>query len=212
MAVKNLEETIKEKISPLVEGIMEKSWGVSIPKLESDLTDKLKNPQLDIYVPLNLSFQEAKKIFKREFLKRELRVHLGNISQLAKTLDLDRRSIHRAISDLKIDVKDLRIEEKALDKYKEAVIDKTIRSALSEYKDLIKPSKMQQFYDEVPHLSRNIAKFLPHQDMTWKEAERDFERQFIRHALKDSISLAETARNINIRPETLHRKIKKLGL
>jgi len=212
MTVKNLEETIKEKISPLVESIMEKSWGVSIPKLGSDLTDKFKNPQLDIYVPLDLSFQEAKKIFKKEFLKRELRINLGNISQLAKTLDLDRRSIHRAITDLKIDIKDLRIEEKALNKYKEAVIDKTIRSALSEYKNLIQPSKMQQFYDEVPHLSRNIAKFLPHQNMTWKEAEQDFERQFIRHALKDDTSLVEIARKINIRPETLHRKIKKLGL
>jgi transcriptional regulator with PAS, ATPase and Fis domain len=213
MAEKDLEETIKEKISPLVEETMEKSWGVTIPKLGSDLTDKLKNPQLDIYVPLGLNFQDAKKIFKKEFLKRELRIHLGNISQLAKSLGINRRSVHRAIKDLEIDVGELRIEEKSLEKYRESIIDKTIRSTLHQYKELIQPQKMEQMYQEVPRLSRNIAKFLPHQDVTWKEAEREFEKQFIKHALKESKqNVSKTAKKINIRPETLHRKIKKLSL
>ena len=66
---KNLEETIKEKVSPLLEEMMEKQWGISIPQIESDISDKLKHPTLKIYVPPNLEFNEAKKFFKKEFVK-----------------------------------------------------------------------------------------------------------------------------------------------
>src|SRR3989338_8819645 len=101
---KDLEETLTEKVSPLLEETMEKNWGITIPKLGSDITDQLKKPQLNIYIPLHSTFSKAKKKFKSEFLKRELQLHQGNISQLAKTLEVDRRSIHRTIRDLEIDV------------------------------------------------------------------------------------------------------------
>ena len=63
---KDLEETIKEKISPLLEQTMEKSWGITIPKLETDITDRLKQPQLHIYVPSTYTFQQAKNFFKSQ--------------------------------------------------------------------------------------------------------------------------------------------------
>ena len=105
---KDLEDTIKDKVSPLLEETMERSWGITIPQIESDITDMLKNPPLQIYVPMNLTFQEAKKLFRSEFIKKELGLHQGNISQLAKTLDVDRRSVHRAIKDLDIDMEKIR--------------------------------------------------------------------------------------------------------
>ena len=210
---KDLEETIKEKISPLLEETMEKSWGITIPQIESDITDKLKNPPLSIYVPAHLTFQEAKRMFKGEFIKKELRLHKGNISQLAKSLDLDRRSIHRVIKDLEIDMNKLRNLIDSEDHPQELVVDKTIRSTLEQYKEIIQPSQLEKMYQQVPRLSRNIAKFLPHHDLTWKKAEHEFEKQFLSHALDEHKgNVSKTADKLKIRVETLHRKIKKLRL
>ena len=210
---KDLEETIKEKVNPLVEETMEKSWGVTIPKLETDLSEKLQESSLNIYISLDKNFSDAKKQFKKEFLKQELKLHLGNISQLAKVLGMDRRSIHRSIKEFKIDIDDLREHEDTPEHFQEVFVDKKIRSTLEQYKGVIHPQKMEDFYKEVPKLSRNIAKFLPKPDMKWKEAEREFEKQFLTKALKENEgNVSKTADQIENRVETLHRKIKKLGL
>ncbi|MBS3166211.1 hypothetical protein J4444_03755 [Candidatus Woesearchaeota archaeon] len=212
MKNKDLEATIKDKLAPLLEESMEKSWGVTIPKLGVDITDRLKNPHLNIYVPLHLPFTKARNEFKREFIKKELQHHLGNVSQLAKVLGVDRRSIHRKIKELDIDMDKIRehIEPQPAE---ELFVDQTIRKSLDQYKEIIQPEKMEKMYQEVPHLSRNIAKFLTPVQLTWKEAEKEFERQFLAQVLKDNESnIAKTARKIKIRPETLYRKIKKLGI
>jgi DNA-binding NtrC family response regulator len=213
MTEKDLEETLKDKVSPLLEETMEKNWGIKIPKVEEDITDVLKKPQLQIYVPSHFTFQEAKKFFKAEFIKKELRLHQGNVSQLAKSLDLDRRSIHRVIHDLEIDIEEIRQHDESKETFQEEFIDKTIRSALDQYKNIIQPHQMEKMYSDVPRLSRNIAKFLPHQDLTWKEAEREFEKQFFGHALRENDwNVSQTAKKLDIRVETMHRKVRKLRL
>ncbi|MBI2665700.1 hypothetical protein HYX12_03710 [Candidatus Woesearchaeota archaeon] len=211
LAKKGLEETLKEKVSPLLEETMEKSWGITIPQIESDITDRLRNSSLNIYVSPHLNFLQAKKKFKEEFLKKSLRMHLGNISQLAKTLRIDRRSVHRAIKSLEINVEKLRTND--LKNYREQEIDQTIRSSLAHYGELIQPQQMEKLYSEVPGLSKNIVKILPLQEITWKEAERDFERQFISHVLKETNKdFIASATKLKIRVETLYRKVKTLGL
>ena len=210
---KDLEETIKDKVTPLIEESMEKNWGLTIPKLEVDITDQLKEPQVKVYIPLHLPFQEAKKVFKEEFLKKELKLHLGNVSNLAKKLGLDRRSIHRAIKELEIDLDEVRSKDLSEEDFQMGIIDQTIRATLDQYKEVIQPQKMEKMYKEIPSLSRNIAKFIPHQEMTWKEAEVEFEKQFLDNALKENKwNVTKAADKIEIRVETLHRKIKKLGL
>ncbi len=213
---KDLEEAIKDKVAPLLEETMEKSWGLTIPKLEADISDRLTNPQLNIYVPLGLTFSQAKKAFRKEFLKRELRLHQGNISHLAKTLEVDRRSIHRAIKGLEIKSKEFKIrwdEKDEKEKHQEEIIDQTIRAGLEQYRELIQPQKMEQLYREVPTLSRNIVKFLPYPDWTWQDAEREFEKQFFLQALEEHHwKISETAAKLGIRAETLHRKVRRLGL
>lgn len=213
ISAKDLEQTIKEKVSPLLEETMEKHWGITIPKLESDITDQLKQPQLNVYLPLNLPFEKAKKAFKAEFIKRELRLHRGNVSQLAKLLELDRRSIHRAIKDLDIDVEEVRRRPESKEDYQKMVVDNLIRSALGQYKELIQSQQMEKLYQEVDSLSRNIARFLPPPELSWKQAEQEFEKQFLVQALEESgwkISVA--AAKLKIRPETLHRKVRRLGI
>ncbi|MFH1683181.1 MAG: helix-turn-helix domain-containing protein, partial [Candidatus Woesearchaeota archaeon] len=97
--------------------------------------------------------------------------------------------------------------------YREELVDFTIRSTLDQYREILQPKKMEQLYEEIPKLSRNIARFLPHEDLTWKEAESEFEKQFLEQALQDNNwNVGDTAKKIKIRAETLSRKIKKLAL
>ncbi len=210
----NLEETIKEKVALLLEETMERSWGIYIPQVQSDITDKLQtNLPVKIYLPAATSFEEAKRNFKSEFLKNQLHLHGGNISQLAKFVGLNRRSIHRSIKKFDLRIDERRREANLTSTCQEKIIDQTIRFALEGYKDIIQPQKMERLYQEVPILSRNLAKLLPYNYLTWKQAEREFERQFLSHALAEhNGKVAETARRLKLQPETLHRKIAKLGL
>mgnify|MGYP001586641138 CR=1 FL=1 len=210
---KNLEEAIKEKVSPLLEETMEKSWGITIPKIETDISDKLKNPQLEIYIPNNLSFSQAKNKFKSEFLKRELLLNQGNVSHLAKLLGIDRRSIHRVIKDLNINIEELRHIKKTKEEYQQGRIDQTIRTTLDQYKEIIQPQQMEKMYQQVSNLSRNIAKFLPLTELNWKEAQQEFEKQFISKSLeKNNGNMTKAADDLKIRIETLYRKVKKIRL
>lgn len=208
-SLKDLEETIKEKVAPLLEEVMEKNLGVHIPQMEQDLSDKLSNPLANIYIPVNLSFRKAKQRFKKEFFQKELILHLGNISHLAKTLGLDRRSIHRTIKELDIRIKPL-VESSI---YQEQLVQETVKGILDNYWKIIRPEKMEKLYQEAPSLSRNIAKLLPHPELTWKEIEQEFEKQFLAQVLKQNgWSISTTSKKIKLRVETLHRKIKKLEL
>lgn len=208
---KDLEAALKEKVEPLLEQTMERHLGITIPKIEADITDKLKQPSLNIYLPFNLPFSKAKRFFKKEFLKKELVQHQGNISQLAKLLNIDRRSIHRTIKGLGIKLKKLR--QKTPEHFQEEFVDTAIRNTLDKYKEILQPQKMEQLYQQIPHLSRNIARLLPREELTWKEAEHEFERQFLEHALEQHRwHITNTAKKLRLQPETLSRKIKKLGL
>jgi len=213
MSKKDLETALKEKVEPLLEETMERHLGNFIPRIEADITDKLRQPGLNIYIPLHLDFPKAKKIFKKEFFKKEIKANQGNISQLAKTLNIDRRSIHRTIKDLGIKIKELRTKPSEPKKQQEDFIGQQIRTTLGHYEEIIQPKKMEKIYEQVKNLSKNIAKFIPKEEFTWKEAEREFEKQFLYNALQEnSWNISQTAKKIKIRTETLHRKIKKFNL
>ena len=111
MTKKDLEATLKEKVVPLLEETMEKHWGITIPKLEDDITDQLRQPFVQVYVSSSSTFKEAKKKFKAQFLEKELKLHRGNVSQLAKHLGIDRRSVHRAIKNLDINYNSLNFSQ-----------------------------------------------------------------------------------------------------
>lgn len=210
---KDLEETLKEKVSPLLEKSMEKTLGISIPRLSSDITDKLKNSPFMIYIPSGLNFSQAKKHFKKEFFKRELRIHLGNVSLLAKELRIDRRSVHRLVKEFSVDIHKLRHDLENMNLNYEDFIKEAISSTLKQYEEIIQPKKILAMYENVPDLSRNIAKFLPHPTVSWKDIEQEFERHFLSGSLQENDwNVNEAAKKIGIRAETLHRKIRNLGL
>jgi DNA-binding NtrC family response regulator len=209
----DLEEKIKEKVNFLVEESMQKNWGLTIPKIESDISNLITENEITVYFPLDIDFKDAKLHFKKEFLKQELKLNKGNVLETAKSLDINRRSIHRTIKELNINVDNIRDSQEEILNYQKEFVSKGIKKVLDNYKEIIKEDKFEKMYQETETLSRNIVKILPHRKITWKEAEKEFEKKFLTHSLKENdYGIKKTAQKIGLRNETLSRKIKELQL
>jgi DNA-binding NtrC family response regulator len=208
-----LEHVVKEKVEPLLEEAMQRFFGITIKKLEDDITEKLgQNLLIGLVVRIDLPFKEAKRYFKKEFLERSIQTHYGNISEVADVVGLDRRSIHRDLKSLNVDMKKLRERLYKPGYFKQEAVDTMIRKTLNHYKSLIRPEKLELLYNYVPELSQQIVRVLP-RDMKWKKAEQEFEKAYIKAILEmHHGSMTQTARRMGIRYETLLRKIKKLNL
>ena len=91
MPRETLEKVMKTKVEPLVEEAMHKFLGVTVSEISDDISDKIeKNPLITYEINTSLGFKAAKKLFKREFLKRLLQSHLGNVSLVATITGMDK--------------------------------------------------------------------------------------------------------------------------
>ena len=209
-----LERVVKEKVEPMIEEAMRKFLGVTINELEKDITEKIGQEHLvGMVVRVDLPFKIAKKMFKKEFLERAIQTHYGNVSEVADIVGLDRRSIHRDIKSLGLDMRKLREKFYKSGYFEKEAVDGMIRGALDQYKRVIRPEKLEKMYSHVHELSENIVNVLPLLDVSWKEAEKEFEKVYLKAALEmNGWKLRETARKINVRYETLLRKMKLLGI
>jgi DNA-binding NtrC family response regulator len=214
MPKESLDKVLKDKVEPMVQEAMHRFMGITVPEISSDITDSIeKNPMISYNIDTSLSFKQAKRAFKKEFLKRMLQTNLGNVSLVAKVTGLDRRTIHRDIRGLNIDVKKIRNEMIRTEYYQKEAVDSILRNTLDNYKQAIQPQKLEKMYEKVGELSEDIVKTLPLKEMQWDDAEKEFEKEFIKKALAENNgNVSLTARKIRLRYETLHRKIKKLGI
>lgn len=214
MPRQTLDKVLKEKVEPLVEGAMHKFLGITVSEISDDISDKIeKNPLITYEINTEISFKAAKKVFKKEFLKRLLQSHLGNVSMVAKITGMDRRSIHRAIKELKIDISKIRQDLISTKYYQKEAVGGIVRDTLDSYKTVIQPSKLEKMYGHITELSEDIVQQLPTLEMTWDDAEIEFEKEYLRKALKENKgNVSQTAKQIKLRYETLHRKLKKLGI
>ncbi|HIG95670.1 TPA: hypothetical protein HA249_02145 [Candidatus Woesearchaeota archaeon] len=213
-AQETLEQVIQTKIKPILETNLQRVLGVTIEELNKDISSRLqKNPLLDFPIDTSISFKQAKKQFKNQYLKKLLQIRYGNISEVAKLADVDRRSIHRIVKESKLNVDKIRHDmARAYDVKREAVT-QIIEDVLNSYKEVIHPVKLEKAYENVNEVSKEVLEQLPEEPLTLKEAETNFEREFLQKALKENQdNLTQTAKQIGLRYETLHRKIKKLGL
>jgi len=210
---KELEKVIEDKVKPIINDAMQKFLGVTIGELSSDISDKLKrSPLLDFDIDASAPFKKAKKMFKRQFVIRLLQTNYGNISKAAKAAGIDRRSIHRLIKELSISSSKFREELMKPEYVKQSAVSSVIEHTLDNYKQVIRPEKLEEVYKNVSLISKNILKELPVVSMTLKEAEEEFEKLFLEKVVKDAGSITKAAKKIGLRYETLHRKMKKLGL
>jgi DNA-binding NtrC family response regulator len=210
----NIDELLDEKIKPIIKQTTAKFLGISADELTKDITTKLsRSPLLDFPIDTTTKFKVAKKQFKRAYIQKMLQVHLGNISEVARHAHTDRRSIHRLIKSLKINVD--KIKKDLIKPYdiKRSAVSHAIEGVLDNYRDVFNTKKMEAMYENVNELSDNLLKELPEERMSIKEAEEEWEKEYFRKALaQNNHNITKTAKKIGLRYETLHRKMKSLGI
>lgn len=209
-----LERLVEIKVKPMLEEAMQKSLGITVAELETDISDKLKKSVLlEFAIDTDLKFKESKRKFKKEYIARLLQLNFGNVAEVARVAMVDRRSIHRIVADMKIQVQKFRDELQKGQYVKQMAVQDIIQESLEHYKSALNPIKYQRLYREAPNLSKNIVKELPETPATLKEAEEEFERKYLTKTLSENKgNISKTARKIGLRFETLHRKLKKLGI
>jgi len=210
----DLERTIEEKVTPLVDEAMQKYLGVHISEIKADISDRLrKSPLLELPVDSSLSFREAKRRFVKAYVERLLRLHFGNVSEVARLSGLDRRSVHRLIVEHKLRIEPIRHELHRPSYVKQQAVQGIIESTLDLYKPAIAPARMESLYRYVPTLSKDIVRELPERPVPLAVAEREFERRYFEQLLASHKgTLAQLAKRVGLRYETVHRKLKLLGL
>lgn len=199
----------KEQIGEKVEKAMKNFLGVSVKEINEDISNKLVNPVLKIDIDVKKSFKDAKKEFKRVFIINLLQSNYGNVSRVAEISGLDRRSIHRLIKSFKINIDDLRKGPYYFAKQqKENYVYSVVEETLNKY-DITK-SKKNELAKE--HL-KDISLALPNINLTYQDAMKEFEIQFISKALKENnFNTNLAAKKIGIARETLSRKLSELSL
>ncbi len=207
-----LETAVDQKVKPIVGSAVQKYLGVRVSSIESDISDELKRSTLlDIFIETKLPFKKAKKAFKRAYLMRLLKTHLGNISIAAGIAGLDRRSIHRLVSSLKVPATKFR--EDAEPSYaRHAVVQGIIQGVLEQYKSALNSVKYKALSAQTGAISGDIVKELPETHLTLKEAEREFEKAYLSQLLKECRTISQASKAAKLRYEVLHRKLKSLGI
>ena len=211
---KNIDLLLEEKVKPIIKEATAKALGITVDKLTDDITTKLtKSPLLEFPVNPSLKFKQAKKFCKKAYIEKMLELHLGNISEVAREAGTDRRSIHRLIRQLHININKIKGELLRPYDMKVSLLSHAIEDVLDRYKNVFHPEKLEKMYRDVNMLSENLIKELPEKKMTLKEAEEEFERAYITKALKqNNHNITQTAKKIGLRYETLQRKMKALGI
>lgn len=97
--------------------------------------------------------------------------------------------------------------------YQKEAVDAILKDTLDNYRQIIVPERLKKMYKNVDKLSSEIVEELPPVEMSWEEAEREFEKRYLEKALKENKgNISLTAKKIGLRYETLHRKLKKIGM
>lgn len=209
-----LEEVIEKRVKPMVDKAMHKWLGITISEIKADISDRLKKaPLLEYEISTKIPFKKAKKLFKKLYLSKLLSTFSGNITDVAKAAGLDRRSVHRLIEELDLDPEDFRRTLAKTHYVQQETVKNIIQESAETYKGSLSPTKFKDFYEHVPELSKDIVKELPTKPLTLKQAEKEFEKAYLRKALKQNKrNISKTAKKIGLRFETLHRKLKELKL
>ena len=194
-----------------LENMMHKYLGFSNNELYHDITEKMDDSFLDFDILSSLNYKHAKNEFTKRYFARLLRKHNGNITLAAKEANVHRRTIHRIIQKYKIDLLELRSHT---NKEYTSKVESVIESYLKNNEYRLNDDKLYVLYKNIPSLTKEIIDQIYFDtSFTFAKAKKEFERRFIFKTLeKNNNNVLKTSRDLGIRPETIHRKIKKLKI
>ena len=214
MADQNLEKVLKEQVEPVVEQTMQKFIGMTVKELNKDITERLKkNPLLEFHIDTSLPFKAQKKAFVKSYIEKILKTNFGDVTATAKICKVNRKTIHQLINEMGIDIKKCRAEMLRMDYFAKEAVSEVVEGVLGAYKEKLHEKSLKQAYMGVSELSENILKEYKVTFLPLREAVKIFESEYIGKALKESANnISQAARRMGLRFETLHRKMKELGL
>ncbi len=208
-----LEEVLETKVKPIISGMNKELFGIELAELSDDISSKIKNSNLLRVEPdISLSYRDAKNAFKKRYLTKLLLIKLGNITEAAKAAGIDRRTMHRLVKKHKIDVKAIK---KSLEKpyyIKLGALSDIIESVITSYENILHPDKISMIYKNLEKISRSILDELPELELSLKDAELLFERDYFKRLIAITKTISEASAKAGIRQETLSRKLKALGI
>lgn len=207
-----LDIELEKRLRQVVDDVSKRYIGINLPSLNEDLTTRLANPQVPIDIDDRKSYRDSKKSFRKAVITRQLILNLGNISEAARILQIDRRSLHRMVSELDIDVKRIKKELARPYYLRKEEVSSGIESVLGKYRGIIHPDKLEAMYNDVDSISETLVEMIPEKSQTLHDADEEFERAYLRKVISRGQSMNHAAKQIGLRHETLLRKTKALGL
>ncbi|MFP4118074.1 MAG: helix-turn-helix domain-containing protein [Candidatus Woesearchaeota archaeon] len=194
----------------IIEDIFHKYLGVTIKELSQDITKKIDEPLIESIVKEERDMKKAKEIFLHHYIIRLLESHHGNVKSASKEAGVNRRTLHRMISRFNIETSFMRGRRK--ETAYETQIHDAIERSLNKYEEIIHPNKFDAIYNRITDITKDIANNTDSSSrMSLKDAEDTFLADFISKAIeRNHGNLSRAARELGIRYETLHRKMKIL--
>ncbi|MBN1645916.1 hypothetical protein JW868_02650 [Candidatus Woesearchaeota archaeon] len=209
-----LEESVLDKITPVIDYVMTKFMGSPMSELTYDISEKLRRSDL-LGIPVNtmMPFKMAKRLFRSEYLQRLLIQNQGNISRVAEISRVDRRSIHRIVRQSRVDAYTIRKEMTRPTYLQMRAVSHAVEESIDEFRDHISPTRVQYLYSNIDELSEEILEGLPGQSVSLKDAVEEFETLYFGDLLAECNGvISAVAKRCGLRYETVHRKLKELGL
>jgi DNA-binding NtrC family response regulator len=197
-----------KSISSIVDKAVKKHLIEDIPDLTYNITTNL---EFRLVFPIDITkpFKQAKKSFLKSYLNDLLTLSLGNISMAARKANVNRRHLHRIMSELEINPEAHRKELLKPGQYLKDNIHNILEETLIDFKN---DDKLRDVYSHLEHISETLAKDMD-ESMSYEEAVELFEKEFLGKALKENnYNIPKTAEMLDMNERTLYRKINKFNL
>jgi len=204
---------LEDSISPVVDEAVHKYAGVHIKELALEISDRVARArQWLVAVRSSLSFRDARKFFRASYVGQILQAHGGNVALAAKVLGVSRRTLHRLVQKLQLSPVEFRKVVRRPEYVRGEALRGAIENVIEGYTSTLHPTKIANLYSHAGDLGRLLARELPETPLTLAAAEREFSREYFKQCLAIEGNITKLAEKAGLRFETVHRKLKMLGL
>ncbi len=198
----------KEKIKPVVDKALKDSLGITVGEVVNDISTVLAEGDLDFDIDLTTPLKEAKRKFKRDYFIQLLQQTQGNISEASRKAGIDRRTIHRYIEKIEVDLDKIRNQlYQFTDERKQKHVSDIVERTLKKY-------DLGSFTDKIENRTiATLSTCMPSYHLPVDQALALFEKKYLEKAFETwGPHMKQVADNVGVRPETISVKCKELDV